>query len=146
MNNALEFTVNPLTNLKADGREGQNLEISQTELIKKNFLKLRIPEMKTENIKEIIVNDKNELLLKLGGSGNPMYQYIYREAAGVYWDNSQKAFKSTPLIEWTESRWFIHIKDIVESGLNIELIVDENVKWSNLTYKEIIKIKNALQN
>lgn len=100
--------------------------------------------MKTEIIKEISVNDKNELLLKLSGSGNPMYQYIYREAAGVYWDDNHKAFKSTSLREWAESKWFIHIKDIVKSGLKIELIVDENVKWSNVTDKEIAKIKNAL--
>lgn len=46
MNNTLEFTVNALTIWKADGREEQNIEISQTELIKKNFFKLRIPEMK----------------------------------------------------------------------------------------------------
>lgn len=46
MNNAIEFTINALTIWKADGREKQTVEISQTELIKKNFLKLRIPEMK----------------------------------------------------------------------------------------------------
>jgi hypothetical protein len=46
MNNTLEFTVNALTIWKADGREKQTVEISQTELIKKGFLKLRIPEMK----------------------------------------------------------------------------------------------------
>ena len=46
MNDALEFTVNALTIWKADGQEEQIVEISQTELIKKNFLKLRIPEMK----------------------------------------------------------------------------------------------------
>jgi len=46
MNNVLEFTVNALTIWKVDGREEQSIEISQTELIKKNFLKLRIPEIK----------------------------------------------------------------------------------------------------
>ena len=46
MNNTIEFTVNAVTNWKADGREEQTIEISQTELMKKNFLKLRIPEMK----------------------------------------------------------------------------------------------------
>lgn len=46
MNNALEFTVKAVTIWKADGREEQKIEISQTELIKKNFLKLRIPEIK----------------------------------------------------------------------------------------------------
>lgn len=46
MNNALEFTVNALTIWKADEKEEQKIEISQPEVIKKNFLKLRIPEMK----------------------------------------------------------------------------------------------------
>lgn len=101
--------------------------------------------MKTEIIKEISVNDKNELLLKIIGEGNPMYQYVYREAAGVYWDENQKAFKSTPLKEWTESKWFIHIMDIVKSGLNIELSADKNVEWNNIADEEINKIKNALQ-
>jgi len=46
MNDTIEFTVNALTKWKADGRDEQLVEILQTELIKKNFLKLRIPEMK----------------------------------------------------------------------------------------------------
>lgn len=46
MNNAIEFTVTAVTTWKADGREEQTIEIAQTELIKKNFLKLRIPEIK----------------------------------------------------------------------------------------------------
>ena len=46
MNDAIEFTVNTVTKWKADGRDEEIIEISQTELIKKTFLKLRIPEMK----------------------------------------------------------------------------------------------------
>lgn len=46
MNDTIEFTVNALTKWKADGRDEEIIEISQTELIKKNFLKLRIPEFK----------------------------------------------------------------------------------------------------
>ena len=46
MDNTLEFTVNALTKWKADGRDEEIIEVSQTELIKKNFLKLGIPEMK----------------------------------------------------------------------------------------------------
>lgn len=57
--------------------------------------------MKKEIIKEIVINDQNELLLKVIGKGNSMYQYVYREAAGVYWDELQKAFKSIPMNEST---------------------------------------------
>ena len=46
MNDTIEFTVNAVTKWKADEKDEQTLEISQIELIKKNFLKLRIPEIK----------------------------------------------------------------------------------------------------
>jgi hypothetical protein len=46
MNNQLEFTVNALTKWKATGKAEQTVEIVHTEMIKQNFLKLRIPEMK----------------------------------------------------------------------------------------------------
>ncbi len=100
--------------------------------------------MKKESIKEIIVNDNNELLLKLLDNGSPMYQYIYRESAGVYWDENQKGFKSTPIKEWTVSEWFLHIRNVVKSGLDIELSIDKNVDWINISDSEISKIKNAL--
>lgn len=46
MNDTIIFTVNAVTKWKADGRDEKVIEISQTELIKKTFLKLRIPEIK----------------------------------------------------------------------------------------------------
>lgn len=46
MNDTIEFTINALTKWKADGRDEEIIEISQIELIKKNFLKLRIQEIK----------------------------------------------------------------------------------------------------
>ena len=46
MSNCKEFVVHTLTKWKADGRDTQTIEISQTEIIKENFLKLRIPEFK----------------------------------------------------------------------------------------------------
>jgi hypothetical protein len=44
MNNCKEFVVHTLTKWKADGRDEQTIKISQTEIIKENFIKLRIPE------------------------------------------------------------------------------------------------------
>ncbi len=46
MSNSKEFLVHTTTKWKADGREEQVIEISQTEIIKENFIKLRIPEFK----------------------------------------------------------------------------------------------------
>jgi hypothetical protein len=46
MSNSKEFELHTLTKWKADGRKEQTIEISQTEIIKENFIKLRIPEFK----------------------------------------------------------------------------------------------------
>jgi hypothetical protein len=100
--------------------------------------------MKTEKITKIILNSQKELYLILASNGHPMYQYVYREAAGVYWDNIQKGFKSNPMIEWTVSDWYFHIKDIVRSGLNVHLTLDEALVWENIPDSEKEKIKNGL--
>lgn len=46
MSNCKEFTIHTLTKWKADGHDEQTIEISQTEIIKENFIELRIPEIK----------------------------------------------------------------------------------------------------
>ncbi|MFZ1516077.1 MAG: hypothetical protein WAT21_11795 [Saprospiraceae bacterium] len=46
MSNCKEFVVNTATKWKAYGQDEQTIEISQTEIIKENFIKLRIPEFK----------------------------------------------------------------------------------------------------
>lgn len=46
MSNCKEFAVHSLTKWKADRRDVQTIEISQTEVIKGNFIKMRIPELK----------------------------------------------------------------------------------------------------
>ncbi|GGF69712.1 hypothetical protein [Wenyingzhuangia marina] len=97
--------------------------------------------MKNEIIEKIVVNEKRELILKIMGNGRSIYQYVYREAAGVYWDNNQKAFKSTSINEWTVSQWFFHIKDILKLSLNVELTIDKNVDWENISDEEKRKIK-----
>jgi len=45
MNDTKEFKVSASTKWKVEGKDEQIIEISQTELIKQNYLKLRIPEM-----------------------------------------------------------------------------------------------------
>jgi hypothetical protein len=45
MNDAIEFAVLTSTNWKADGRDEEQIEIKQTEVIKRTFLKSGIPEL-----------------------------------------------------------------------------------------------------
>ena len=92
--------------------------------------------MDSEIINKIEVTDSGELLLGIKGKGNPMYQHVYREAAGVYWDATLCGFKSTELKEWSCSKWFSHIVSIVKSGLGVELKLSNKILWKNIPEKD----------
>lgn len=51
------------------------------------------------------------------------YQYVYREAAGVYWDNDRECFKSTPPKDWGFPKWYQQIVSVVRSGLGLQLVL-----------------------
>ena len=97
----------------------------------------------TETISRIEMLDTGELFLGLESKGKGMYQHVYREAAGVYWDPDRFGFKSTPVREWPCSRWFSHIVSVVRAGLGLELVLGQNVVWSNVPDHERLKIEKA---
>jgi hypothetical protein len=78
------------------------------------------------------MEDVNELLISLESGGKSMYQHIYREAAGVYWDQKNHEFKSTPIKEWSCSQWFSHIVSVVKLGIGVELQLSKNAIWQNV--------------
>lgn len=92
---------------------------------------------KSELITKVEVTSNNELLLKLESGGNPTYQHIYREAAGVYWDSAQKGFRSTSIEKWTCEQWFKHVVSVVKSGLNVELKLSDNTTWHGVPEEEV---------
>ncbi len=84
--------------------------------------------------------DTGELLLGLESQGKPMYQYVYREAAGVYWDEIRHGFKSTPMKDWSAPKWFSQIVAVVRSGLGVELSLGENITWRNIPEQQQAEI------
>ena len=96
--------------------------------------------MKFETINRVKVLDTGELLLGLEGSGSSMYQYVYREAAGVYWDQAHRGFKSTPMKEWSCSQWYKQIVSVVRSELSVGLLLAKHVTWSGVTEHEKAEI------
>ena len=49
------------------------------------------------------------------------YQYIYREACEVYWDQNEKCFYSPVPREWDYKKWFGQIVCVARTGLGIIL-------------------------
>lgn len=71
-----------------------------------------------------------------------MWQYVYREAAGVYWEPDLGCFVSTPPREWTPQKWYQQIVSVVRSGLGLEMFVSPETKYESRGEKfdESIKI------
>ena len=96
--------------------------------------------MDREIISKVSINEKGELLLALSSGGKAMYQHIYREAAGVYWDQENHGFKSTPINDWSCAKWFFQIVSVAKSGLGIELVLSANIIWQDIPEKDITEI------
>ncbi len=82
----------------------------------------------SEEIVRVQVLDDNQLQIVLEGDGRPEYQYIYREAKGVYWDDGASAFKGTPRREWSFAKWFRHILEVC-SDVGVSLRLGPSVEW-----------------
>ncbi|XCN74533.1 MAG: hypothetical protein Q3M24_07250 [Candidatus Electrothrix aestuarii] len=99
--------------------------------------------MKKEVIKEIRVLEDGKLLLELESGGDNSYQYIYREAAGIYWEPTLKGFISTEPKEWTYSTCFFHMVEIIRQ-VGIEVQLADQTSWSGLDKSEQQHILNAI--
>ena len=73
---------------------------------------------------------------------NSMYEYIYREAAGVYWDKHLNCFKSTEMREWSCGKWFMHMISLIESTFQIHLVISKDTEFQSDQLKN--KILEAL--
>jgi len=97
--------------------------------------------MKHETINRVEVLDTGELFLGLESQGQLMYQYIYRAAAGVSWDQDRGGFKSVPMKERSSSQWFKRMIEAVRSELGIELKIGLDVIWLNVPAQQKTEIQ-----
>ena len=106
-----------------------------------------VSKMELLKIKKVAILEDGRLAVypeRTSGS----YQYIYREAAGVYWNSDQNCFQSTVPRTWNYREWFSQIVCIVLSGLNARLILSDDTKYESLDdniAKDIIASNETVQ-
>jgi len=98
--------------------------------------------MEIEEISKIEILENGEMFVVLSSGGKPMYQYIYREAAEVYWDNEVKGFKAPAPKKWSHTDWFKQIVSVAASGLAIELRLSNSTVWVNVPEQTKTEICN----
>lgn len=59
------------------------------------------------------------------------YQYVYREAAGVYWDQAMGCFVSTLPQEWSPQKWYQHIVSVVRSGVGLQMTLTRDTEYES---------------
>jgi hypothetical protein len=101
--------------------------------------------MEIEEISKIEIMKSGEMFVVLASGGKPIYQYIYREAAGIYWDSEVKGFKASAPEKWTYTEWFKQIVSVVASCLGVTLKLSNFTVWVNVPEQLKAEIK-ALQN
>ena len=102
--------------------------------------------MDIEEILKIEILENGEMFVLLKSGGKPMYQYIYREAAEVYWDNEVKGFKAPAPRKWSHSDGFKQIVIVTASGLGVSLKLLNDTSWINVpeqTKAEICAVPNT---
>jgi len=60
-----------------------------------------------------------------------VWQYVYREAAGVYWEPELGCFVSTPPREWAPQKWYQQIVSVVRSGVGLEMLLTPETKFES---------------
>ncbi|MBI3283260.1 MAG: hypothetical protein HYZ65_00200, partial [Burkholderiales bacterium] len=96
-----------------------------------------------ETVSNIEIANGGGLLLRLANGGRPSYQYVYRAAAGVYWDQEQFAFKLAARTDDDYAKWFAHILKILEDEMGLQLRLSDEITWINIPDKvkeEILSI------
>lgn len=72
---------------------------------------------------------------------SPSYQYVYRAAMGVYWNEATRRFQA-PHAGYdakgkTVTFWIKLIQSAVQSELGIDLILTKNTQWLNISDAEM---------
>ena len=71
-------------------------------------------------------------MVGLEGGGSPSYQYVYRAAAGVYWDDNVRAFKLDTKNDKRFAHWFAHLSKVLKDEMNVQLHVGGQTAWTNV--------------
>jgi len=88
-----------------------------------------------EIVNHVEVLETGELLLCLKGGGKPSYQHVYREAAGVSWDDARGGFKSTVPQSMPYPEWCAHILWICNQGI-CTIHMDSDITWINISERD----------
>jgi hypothetical protein len=88
--------------------------------------------MKEVEISKVEVLQSGEILVTPVINLKDLFQFIYRTATGVTWNESSQSFMSPTPREWTLFDWYKSILDSVVSEMDVLLKVTPITEWQNV--------------
>jgi hypothetical protein len=88
--------------------------------------------MKTIEITKIEILKSGKLVVTPVENWNNLFQFIYRTATGVDWDEETKSFIAPSSKEWSYFDWYANIVTSVISELGVNLKTTQKTEWQNV--------------
>ena len=88
--------------------------------------------MEIIEITKLEVIDTNELSVTPIINWNNFFQFIYRTATGVKWNEKDQCFMSPIPKDWSHLDWYKNIVTSVASEMGVRLIITPKTKWLNV--------------
>ncbi len=85
--------------------------------------------MTTDKIIEVGIDEKGRLYIK---PQTQHFEFIYRAAAEVNWDNKEMFLYSPKPREWSYYAWYKHIITIANDEYGCKLQLTDKTKWINI--------------
>lgn len=83
-------------------------------------------------INAIEISPAGDLLVRVRPDPRGSYQYIYRSATGIRWDQERQCFVAPKPRERSYAEWFGQVVTDAESELGVELVLGSEVMWLNI--------------
>lgn len=88
--------------------------------------------MEEIEVTEIAVLDSGEIRVTPIINWNDFFQFIYRTATGVVWNETSQSFISPVPKDWSLFDWYTNIVGSVISEMGVFLKVTPNTQWHNI--------------
>jgi hypothetical protein len=87
-------------------------------------------------VEKVELLESCEVLLCVSPTDTSGFEFIYRAAAGVHWDNELCGFRSENRENWSVPAWVAHIRNAVADELGVRLRLDKQVQWFNVSTRD----------
>jgi len=101
--------------------------------------------MKRCAIAKVLVDESDHMYVSPETEAGANYEHIYREANGLRWDRSMRAFHASAPERWKHVELLRHIAATLASAYDEELHFTEKTIWLGIAPEMQLELRSALK-